>query len=59
VVGMFDFPHIIERSEILAEVMPKARLQRLNDSAHLPSLDQPEALADAVVSFVRTLDASG
>lgn len=57
-VGMFDFPHIIERSEIVAEVMPRVRLERLDDSAHLPSLDQPEALADVIVSFVRTLDAS-
>lgn len=54
-VGALDFQHIMERSEILEEVMPKARLVRLADSAHLPSLDQPELLVQEVQQFMAKL----
>ena len=52
IVGEHDLPgcHVIGRQ--LAEAMPNATYRSLADSAHCPSLDQPRALAEAVLGFL-------
>ena len=39
----------------LAERLPNARLETIADSAHCPSLDQPERLTDLVLDFLGSL----
>lgn len=46
--GLLDFPHIVERSAYLAQTIPNARLIELPDAAHLPSLEAPETVNEAL-----------
>lgn len=51
--GQLDLPHIIERSQALAERLAAGRYQALPGTAHLPYLEQPEIVADLVEAAVR------
>jgi pimeloyl-ACP methyl ester carboxylesterase len=46
--GELDAPFILERSRQLAERLPQGRFVLLPDTAHLPGLEQPEAVAKLV-----------
>jgi pimeloyl-ACP methyl ester carboxylesterase len=49
VFGTLDLPPVIERCRTLAERLPAVReVVELPDAAHLPSLEDPERLADAI-----------
>ncbi len=50
--GDLDFPHIQARCRHLATTLPHARLRMLPGLAHLPSLENPEAVADPLVEFL-------
>ncbi len=52
VEGAHDLPGFAVMGERLAEAIPRARLVVLPDSAHCPSLDQPDALAALVLAAV-------
>lgn len=52
--GDLDFPHIQQRSQWLATVMPGARSHIMPGCAHLPSLEQPERFNSAVSDFLAT-----
>lgn len=55
ICGDLDFPHIQQRSLMLADTIPGARLAMMSGCAHLPSLEQPDVLADAVKHFLAAL----
>ncbi len=50
--GDRDFPHIIERSQTFVEMMLNARGVELPDTAHLPSLEQPEQVNEVLREFL-------
>ncbi len=52
ICGDLDFPHIQSRCRHLANTVPSGVHLSLTGSAHLPSLDQPAVLTEAIVEFV-------
>lgn len=50
--GALDFPHIQERSRAAALELPDAQGRELPDAAHLPNLDQPEAVTSLIADLV-------
>lgn len=50
--GDYDFPHIVERSRAMAEAIPHAAHAPLPGTAHLPSLEQPEAVTRLLTDFL-------
>lgn len=51
--GDLDFPHLAARCEYLARTIPQGRGQRLPGTAHLPSLEAPEAFNAVLLPFLR------
>jgi pimeloyl-ACP methyl ester carboxylesterase len=51
IIGTHDFPDINETSTHLSTVAPDAKLVRL-ETAHLPSLEQPDAFSAALQEFL-------
>ncbi len=49
VVGEEDVPDIVQAAQVLAKALPKVRLERLEDAAHLPNLERPRAF-DAILA---------
>lgn len=52
VVGEHDLPQLIEAAEHLEETFDHATSVVIADSAHLPSLEQPEAFNRALLAFL-------
>jgi pimeloyl-ACP methyl ester carboxylesterase len=52
IIGMEDLPAIQALSEHLANSIPRATLTRLPHTGHLPPLERPSEVNDAVRSFV-------
>ena len=52
VVGADDVPDMLAIAELLAERIPNARLERIAGAAHLPSLEQPEAVNRLLLDFL-------
>jgi pimeloyl-ACP methyl ester carboxylesterase len=50
--GLLDFPHIVTRSAHLAETIPGARLIELPNMAHLPSLEAPKMVNEALRNLI-------
>ncbi len=50
--GDLDFPHIQARCRHLAATIPKAALRMLPGLAHLPSLENPDAVARPLAEFL-------
>jgi pimeloyl-ACP methyl ester carboxylesterase len=57
-VGMLDQPDAIASAEALVAGIPNARLVTIPDAAHLPSLERPEAVNQAVRAFLASLSAA-
>jgi pimeloyl-ACP methyl ester carboxylesterase len=55
IVGMLDQPDAIESAETLAREIAHARLERIEDAAHLPSMERPERFNRMVLGFVSDL----
>jgi pimeloyl-ACP methyl ester carboxylesterase len=55
--GDLDVPFLLDRSKQLAEQLPNARFVLLPGMAHLPSLEQPEAVAALVADMLTAVDA--
>lgn len=53
VVGEHDIPQLIEASEHLHEMIEHSSRVVIEDAAHLPSLEQPEAFNEAFYGFLR------
>ncbi|SSW66053.1 alpha/beta fold hydrolase [Achromobacter agilis] len=51
--GTLDFPHIQERGRAVAAMLPDAQGKELPGTAHLPSLEQPEAVTGWILDLVR------
>jgi pimeloyl-ACP methyl ester carboxylesterase len=51
-VGADDVPDMLAIAELLSERIPDARLERIANAAHLPSLEQPEAVNRLLVDFL-------
>jgi pimeloyl-ACP methyl ester carboxylesterase len=54
--GQHDLPGMAELCSRLIDGLPDGRLVALADSAHCPSLDQPERLVEVVLGFLDSLD---
>lgn len=52
VVGDLDFPHIVERHDMLSEELPNAFATVIEDTAHLPSLERPDLFDPLLVEFL-------
>ena len=52
VVGDHDQPECIDTAERLAREIPGARLERIADTAHVPSMERPAAFDALVVPFL-------
>lgn len=50
--GSFDFPHIQERSRHVSTLIRAGVGQEVPGAAHLPSLDQPEAISRLLADFI-------
>ncbi|MGJ4996021.1 alpha/beta fold hydrolase [Bradyrhizobium sp. HKCCYLS3077] len=53
--GDLDFPHIQERSRLLAATTPNAAGHGITGVAHLPSLEQPAEVTGLITRFLATL----
>jgi pimeloyl-ACP methyl ester carboxylesterase len=51
-VGADDVPDMMAIAELLAERIPNARLETIPGAAHLPSLEQPEAVNRLLLDFL-------
>ncbi len=54
-VGTHDVPHLIERSQVVADRVPAGRYLELPDSAHLPMLDDASRFNEALNEFLAEL----
>ncbi len=53
--GEYDFPHIQVRSHHLMATLPNASGKMLRGVAHIPSLEQPEAMTNLIIEFIGRL----
>jgi pimeloyl-ACP methyl ester carboxylesterase len=51
--GDLDFPHVQERSQMIAAAIPGARTTIMRGCAHLPNLEQPEYFDQIIGEFLR------
>jgi pimeloyl-ACP methyl ester carboxylesterase len=56
VVGEMDVPDFRIIADILAENLPRARKLVVPDAGHLPSLERPEEVNTALLSFLRAVE---
>lgn len=56
--GALDSPDLIALAEDLAAAVPDGRTTTLDDAAHLPSMDRPEAYLHAVEAFLQEITAA-
>lgn len=54
--GDADFPHIRDRSRLMASTISGARHLMMEDCAHLPNMEQPKQFDAAVLEFLTGLD---
>jgi len=57
IVGDLDFPHVQERSQMIAASIPGARTTIMRDCAHLPNIEQPERFNQIVGDFLMRREA--
>ncbi|WGH79459.1 alpha/beta fold hydrolase [Jannaschia ovalis] len=48
----------LHRHEMMAELIPGARLVVIDGAGHLPTLERPEAVSDALAAWLRQVDAA-
>ncbi|GLH75927.1 alpha/beta hydrolase [Bradyrhizobium sp. SSBR45G] len=53
--GDLDFPHIQERSRLIATMMPHASGAAIAETAHLPSLERPDEVTRLIAGFLARL----
>ena len=53
--GDADFPHIKDRSRLIANTIPGARHLVMEDCAHLPNMERPTQFDEAVLKFLTGL----
>lgn len=56
ICGELDFPHIKDRQTMLAKLILGARAKTMPGTAHLPSLEQPEAFNRLLAEFLDGLE---
>jgi pimeloyl-ACP methyl ester carboxylesterase len=56
IVGEMDLPDFLIIADILAENLPRARKLVVPDAGHLPSLERPEAVNPALLSFLAAVE---
>lgn len=59
VAGALDGAETLERHEDLADALPEAFAVIIEDAAHLPSLEQPEAFNEVLLEFLDAVTAPG
>ena len=59
VVGTLDFPDILDLSRHLRETIPGVSYVEIPGTAHLPSLEQPEAFNGLLAAFLERLRPAG
>ena len=50
--GDLDFPHLQQRGRYLAKIIPGARGVEIPGTAHLPNLEQPDAVNELLRTFL-------
>ncbi|AIY40934.1 Beta-ketoadipate enol-lactone hydrolase [Collimonas arenae] len=55
IAGELDQGTPLSMAQALASGIPQARLQVIKDASHLSAVEQPQAFADIVIEFLRTL----
>ncbi len=58
VVGTLDRIRAIAGTRRIAETVPHARFAEIRDTAHLPSMEQPQTFDGLVLSFLASLGES-
>lgn len=53
--GELDFPHLVERSQKMAELMPQASGFEIQDVAHMVNLENPEVVTVLIEEFLPQL----
>lgn len=53
--GDADFPHIKDRSRLIANTIPGARHLVMEDCAHLPNMERPAQFDEAILDFLTGL----
>lgn len=53
--GGFDFPHIQERSRLIAATLPNGSGCAIAEAAHLPSLERPQEVTRLITDFLAGL----
>lgn len=53
--GDADFPHIKDRSRLIANTIPGARHLVMEDCAHLPNMERPAQFDEAILGFLTAL----
>lgn len=53
IAGALDHPEILRAADFMAHEIPSAKKLILPDSAHLPSMEQPDAFNQAVIDFLQ------
>ena len=53
--GDADFPHIKDRSKLIANTIPGARHLVMEDCAHLPNMERPAQFDEAILDFLTGL----
>jgi len=57
VVGVDELPPLVEGSEALAQIIPGARLERIEGAGHMVPIEKADELARRITSFLGELDA--
>ena len=52
IVGQLDLPHVQARSQLMAEIIPKAEFVSMENVAHLPALEAPPLCAEIIAKFL-------
>ena len=53
--GEADFPHIKDRSRLIADTIAGAQYLVMEDCAHLPNMEQPRQFDEAILGFLTAL----
>jgi pimeloyl-ACP methyl ester carboxylesterase len=57
IVGQDDIATPPDRSELLAERLPNARLVKIPDAGHMSATERPDLVAEAIRDFLRSIEA--
>ena len=54
ILGELDLPAVVEHGKFLAQNIQGARLEVIPETAHMPTMEEPETFNSLLVEFVET-----